>query len=304
MQGCLPAAHPDVPMNVEPDLPACLAGLERDQRLDEPRNLRRRIVALDQLDALIAQWQSAPAGGASAAAALLQRAEAMCSRLEALNLRIYEKIRGDIRSGAGRDSFYEWLPLQGADRFADRAGYDELDDLVCGVFLRGEPAAGRVDLEAGMVPYQSTPARHVFDLIDRAGLGRRDVLADLGSGLGQVPLLVSACTGARCIGVEIEPAFVGYAQDTASALGLNRVSFVEGDARTADLSAASVFYLYTPFTGAMLRSVLEALRQQARERPIRVCTFGPCTQAVSGEPWLSVDGMYDPHRVVIFRSGI
>jgi hypothetical protein len=66
--------------------------------------------------------------------------------------------------------------------------------------------------------------------------------------------------------------------------------FVQGDARAADLSDGTVFYLYTPFTGTILRDVLNLLRDEAVRREIRICTFGLCTPAVAEEQWLSVVG--------------
>jgi hypothetical protein len=44
--------------------------------------------------------------------------------------------------------------------------------------------------------------------------------------------------------------------------------------------------MYTPFRGALLRKVLARLEREARARPIRVCTCGPCTAEVAGVPWL------------------
>jgi hypothetical protein len=64
------------------------------------------------------------------------------------------------------------------------------------------------------------------------------------------------------------------------------VTFLAQDARHADLSTGTVFYLYTPFTGSTLACVIESLRNQASLRPIRICTFGPCTFEVSKQTWL------------------
>jgi hypothetical protein len=70
----------------------------------------------------------------------------------------------------------------------------------------------------------------------------------------------------------------------------------------ADLSAGTVFYLYTPFTGSILSSVLSRLRREAAARPIRICTYGPCTSAVAGESWLEATAAPVPHRIALFRS--
>src|SRR6185312_16395705 len=132
--------------------------------------------------------------------------------------------------------------------------------------------------------------------------GADDVLMDLGSGLGHVPLLAAICTDAQCIGIEREAAYVACCHRSADALRLSRVSCLQQDAREADFSRASVFYLYTPFTGSIMRAVLDGLRQQAARRRIRVAAYGPCVSIIAGETWLEPVGAVDPGRVALFRS--
>jgi trans-aconitate methyltransferase len=153
-----------------------------------------------------------------------------------------------------------------------------------------------------MVFYQPTPARHIFDLIARTALTERDVLVDLGSGLGHVSLLASICTGARNIGIELEAAYVECARHSAKTLNLNNVIFVKQDAREADLSGGTVFYLYTPFTGTILRAVLDSLRREAASREIRICTFGPCTPTIVEQRWLETLGPSEVDGIAVFRS--
>ncbi len=153
-----------------------------------------------------------------------------------------------------------------------------------------------------MVSYQPTPARHIFDLIRQTALTERDSLIDLGSGLGHVTLMVSICTSASCTGIELEPSYVGCARKSARSLNLNNVKFIQSEVRTADLSGGTVFYLYTPFSGAILRDVLNSLRNEAVRREVRICTFGPCTQVVAAEHWLSAIGPVEKDRIAIFYS--
>jgi len=181
-------------------------------------------------------------------------------------------------------------------------GYDYLDELVSGVLQFEEPSPEIVQLESEMVFYQPTPARHIFDLIRRTELAELDFLIDLGSGLGHVALMASICTSASCTGIELEPSYVACARKSARSLNLDNVRFLQGDARAADLSDGTVFYLYTPFTGAILRDVLNLLRQEAGQRDIRICTFGPCTPVVADEQWLSVIESLEADRIAIFRS--
>jgi hypothetical protein len=283
-------------MSIENALVSLIGELEQDRSLDEPRHLRQRIEALDDLDAYLPDGQ--PIG-----TALHHRAKAIYAELESVNFRLYEAIRQDIQRGAGWGKLLEWMPdWNGAANLINCRGYDHLDELISGVLQFEEPSAEVVQLESEMVPYQPTPARHIFELIGRTALTERDFLIDLGSGLGHVTLMASICTSASCTGIELEPSYVDCAQKSARSLNLNNVRFIQGDVRAADLSHGTIFYLYTPFIGTILRDVLNSLRQEAVRREIRICTFGPCTRVVVEERWLSVIGALETDRVAIFRS--
>jgi len=95
---------------------------------------------------------------------------------------------------------------------------------------------------------------------------------------------------------------VDSARRAAQALRVDRASFLAQDARDADVSHGTVFYLYTPFTGDMLRHVLDRLRGEACRRSFRIATLGPCTPAVAGEPWLRAVSEPSTDRVTLFRS--
>jgi 16S rRNA G966 N2-methylase RsmD len=283
-------------MCIKNALVSLIGELEQDRSLDEPRHLRQRFEALDELDTYLSDGQ--PIG-----TALHRRARAIYAEVESVNFRLYEAIRRDIQRGAGGGSLLEWTPdWNGAASLTNSRGYDHLDDLINGVLQFEEPSAEIVQLESEMVSYQPTPARHIFDLIGRTALTERDFLIDLGSGLGHVTSMASICTAASCTGIELEPSYVNCAQKSARSLNLNNVRFIEGDARAADLSVGTVFYLYTPFTGTILRDVLNLLRQEAVRREIRICTFGPCTRVVAEEQWLSVIRALETDRIAIFRS--
>lgn len=287
-------------MSVENALRSFLEELEQDCSMLEPHRLRQRIEALERFDRYLSP--STSCGDTCVGATLHHRAKTICAKLESINVGVYEAIRRDIRRGAGRESLHRWIPnWKTAADLGNDQGYDYLDELISGILLIGEPATELAPLGAEMVHYQPTPARHIFDLIDRTGLDEGEFLIDLGSGLGQVPLLVSICTGAKCVGIEVEPTYVDCARKSAQVLGLLNVTFIEGDVRSVDLSGGTIFYLYTPFSGTILRDVLTALRREAT-REIRICTFGPCTRVITEEKWLNAIGAPDPNRIAIFRS--
>ena len=278
---------------------------ENEASLLDPSQLRQRVEALDLLDAHFPDARQSISAAASNTAELYRRARAIYARLEAVNCELYEGIRVEIQRGGRPEALLRWgassAEMEGVAGPAKGMGYDYLDELISGVFQFEEPDDEPVR-RAEMVLYQPTPARHIFTLIDVTALTAADVLVDLGSGLGHVPLLAATLTSARSIGIELEASYVERARQCAQRLNLNRVTFIEQDARAADLSTGTVFYLYTPFTGSILSSVLGRLRREAAARPIRVCTYGPCTSAVAEESWLEATATPVPHRITLFRS--
>jgi hypothetical protein len=283
-------------VSIENALKRFIERLEQDRSLGELQQLRQRIDALDELEAFLCD-------GRTIGTALHRRATALYAQLESVNTKLYEAIRHDIPKGACRRRLFEWMSdSNGAANLTNCNGYDYLDELVSGVLQFEEPSAEIALLGFEMVSYQPTPARHIYDFLDRTTLTQRDVLIDLGSGLGHVILMAGICTRAKCVGIEFEPSYVECARKSARLLNLHNVRFIQADARTVDLSEGTVFYLYTPFTGGVLRGVLNSLRQAAFRRKIRICTFGPCTQVVAQEQWVTVMDAREAGRVAVFRS--
>jgi hypothetical protein len=280
--------------------------LEADRSLGERQRFRERAEALERLDAYSLDAQLLSLGEESSEAEVFRRARALRAKLEAANSEFCETIREEIVRGGGAKALLPWVhqPSGAADavRVVPGESYDYSDELVSGVLRFAKPDSSIGALPAEMVAYQPTPARHIFDLIDRAEITERDVLVDLGSGLGHVSLLASICTGVRSIGIEVEAAYVNCARESAEALKLRNVTFIQQDAREANLSIGTVFYLYTPFRGTILRVVLDLLSREAARRTVRVCTFGPCTAAVAEEQWMEAKGEIEAGRIAVFRS--
>lgn len=304
-----------------PDSPEdLLSQWENTDSLFEPDQFPLRLEILDRLEVLDQPevTDQSPGPGQldarfpeSAPAMVSAHARRLRARLEAANAELYASMQSSIRQGSAPAAFARQLepaPIQPGGLH-----YDHLDELVAGVFAFDQPGEAQAPAGPENVFYQPTPARHIFSLIRQAGIAARDVLLDLGSGLGHVPLLVSASTGARAIGIEFEPAYVASARSCAQKLNLDRVSFLLEDARDADLSAATVFYLYTPFKGSILRTVLDNLRAESKlraqaeqkvktaPRPIRICAFGPCTLTVAQEEWLVPVTIPAEDRITVFH---
>jgi hypothetical protein len=93
-------------------------------------------------------------------------------------------------------------------------------------------------------------------------------------------MLVHLLTGARCHGIEIQPQLVEHASRCAQRWP--PVTFECADAARAELDG-SVFFLYSPFNGALLAKVLARLEQVAKRQPIEICAVDLSLEHV---PWL------------------
>lgn len=282
------------------DLENQVAQLEANAHSLVPSQLKERFELLDRLDALLGAGDAFSADPRVGHPETWPRLLALRTQLEALNDTLCASMRAEIQQGS-RPALFARLLCEEAHP-ACGLSFDSLDELLAGVLKFEEPDPVPAPPPEGMVFYQPTPARHIFHLLRRTALTEADVLIDLGSGLGHVPLLASICTPARAIGIEREAAYVASACRCAQQLQLERASFLQQDAREADLSAGTVFYLYTPFTGAILADVLRRLEEQSKSRPLRICTFGPCTEIIGREPWLESDTSPDPDQITVFRS--
>ena len=289
----------------EHNLHALLRGLETNSSHFQPAQLRERLIALDDLDAGFGGLDCEDSTRRTDSH-MHQRAKALRTRLEACNADLYRSVRSAIVHGGKPHALLQWLRYPASDNEtripSPGFGFDFRDELVSGVLELPEPGEPNLQRSPEMVPYQPTPVRHILDAIAATKLGEDDIFVDLGSGLGHVPLLVSMVTGAQCLGIEVQAAYVASARECAQNLHLNRIEFVTQDAREADLSRGTVFYLYSPFKGSILTDVLRALRMESMRRSITICSLGPCTRRVANETWLKATAPHDTGRITVFES--
>lgn len=95
------------------------------------------------------------------------------------------------------------------------------------------------------VPYIPTPQPVVDAMLDLGEIQDGDVLYDLGSGDGRIPITAAKEYGIRAVGIEIDPRLVSVSNANARAAGVeDMVEFVQADLFSADLRDASVVTLY------------------------------------------------------------
>jgi len=120
------------------------------------------------------------------------------------------------------------------------------------------------------VKYVPTPQNVVEAMLEMAHVTSADIVYDLGSGDGRIPITAAQKYGARGVGIEIEPRLIGIANENAvKGRVADRVWFLHQDLFDTDISPATVVTLY----------LLPRLNQQLM--PKLKATLRPGTRVVS-----------------------
>jgi hypothetical protein len=275
------------------DLQKLLSAMAHVSELADAAGFIQRCDAIDLLELHLAEFSNArPADQTERASALRDQAIALCHHLQHMNAVVVQGLRQDIEAGRRLrgdlvNELQRYCVEPSQNEPDGNLEYDHLDVLVAGILgtdrlVVDDPAETLPE----MFPYQPTPARIILEIVKQANLGPHDIFVDVGSGLGVVPTLVSLLSGAASIGIEVQASYCRHAEACVRRLNLSSVRFVCQDARHADFSVGTVFYMYTPFKGAMLQQVLERLHAEGRRRRIRLCTYGPILTEAIQRPWL------------------
>jgi SAM-dependent methyltransferase len=141
-------------------------------------------------------------------------------------------------------------------------------------------SAERPPVRTPDVPFVPTRQGTVDAMLRLARVGPDDVVYDLGSGDGRIVIIAAQKYGARGVGVELVPSLVEMSRGLAREGAVDhRVTFVEGDLFTADISDATVVTLYlSPSTNRrLLRKLKSELRPGTRivSRQFRFGTWVP-----------------------------
>lgn len=116
------------------------------------------------------------------------------------------------------------------------------------------PAPRRPD-----VVYVPMPDNLVTALLNMAQVTPHDLVYDLGSGDGRIPIAAAKQFGARAVGIEIEPNLVRRSNDNLAKAGVaDRVTFLNADLFESDISRATVVTLFlNPGVNAKLAPKLQ-----------------------------------------------
>jgi protein-L-isoaspartate O-methyltransferase len=152
------------------------------------------------------------------------------------------------------------------------------------------PVQTQPPTETPSVPYVPTPQNVVNQMLELAKVSNNDVLYDLGSGDGRIPITAAQKYNVRRgTGVELDSELIEESRANAETAGVSdRVEFLQQDLFQTDLSEATVVTLYLlPEVNLELRSKL--LRE-----------LEPGTRIVSHDFDM---GEWQPEEVVKVQSG-
>jgi SAM-dependent methyltransferase len=155
----------------------------------------------------------------------------------------------------------------------------------------------------GREPYLASPWLSTKRALRRAQLGRHDVVADLGSGMGFGVILAAEYPIARSLGVELAPELVEMARRNAelsrSRIRAGAVEMIEADILEWDVpDDLSVVYMFCPFKGELFQSVLDHIiaAHDRHPRPLRI---------VYSYPWehnrIAASGRFQAVDVIPFQ---
>ena len=109
-----------------------------------------------------------------------------------------------------------------------------------------QSTSGGAQLRSPDVVYVPTPYEAVDAMLKVAKVGKSDVVYDLGSGDGRIPIMaVQKYNAVRAVGIDINPERIKEAEANLKAAGVgDRVRFLNEDLFEAKISDATVVTLY------------------------------------------------------------
>jgi SAM-dependent methyltransferase len=144
------------------------------------------------------------------------------------------------------------------------------------------------------VHYEPLPYYAVFKVLERLRLTPKDVVVDIGSGMGRAVCVAAAQPIAAALGVEIEPELHAIAESNARNMRGRRAEIrLRCESATEfDYDAATVLWIFNPFGAATMRTVLARVEAswRARPRPLRIAYINAtCAHVLAAQPWLQLE---------------
>jgi ubiquinone/menaquinone biosynthesis C-methylase UbiE len=155
--------------------------------------------------------------------------------------------------------------------------------------MLAQPQAPAGQLRAPDVVYVPTPQEVVDAMLEVAQVKSTDVIYDLGSGDGRIPITAAQKYGARGVGIDINPERIREANDNLKKANVgDKVKFLTADLFETNISEATVITLY----------LLPALNEKLRPKLFR--ELKPGTRVVSHA--FSMGDAWPPEKTLIVNG--
>jgi precorrin-6B methylase 2 len=143
---------------------------------------------------------------------------------------------------------------------------------LAGLLVMGEAVIPASAQQAGVklrdpdVIYVPTPQEVVDAMLALANVTAKDVVYDLGSGDGRIPITAAQKYGVRAVGIDINPQRIQEANENLAKAGVgNKVKFLNQDLFETDISEATVVTLYLlPSLNLKLMPTLKKMKPGTR----------------------------------------
>src|SRR6187401_118377 len=122
--------------------------------------------------------------------------------------------------------------------------------LILGLTLVAAAQQAQAPLRTPDVIFVPTPQEVVDVMLKLAKVTKDDVVYDLGSGDGRIPITAAKVYGAKAVGIDIDPERIRDANENLKTTAasdrtiLSRIKFLNQDLFTTDISEATVVTLY------------------------------------------------------------
>ena len=137
------------------------------------------------------------------------------------------------------------------NRFGRLGSFGQAVALLCSISACSVAGGGSVTAPPAqpsaqsLAPYVVTSQDVVDEMLRVAGVGKDDVVYNLGSGDGRIVITAARRYGARGVGIELDPELVRHARENARGANVSHlVEFRQQDVMSVDLSPASVVTVY------------------------------------------------------------
>jgi len=176
----------------------------------------------------------------------------------------------------------------------------------------GVSTRGRVEVDyPDAHRYASMNYSSIFETLHFLSPKPADTFIDIGSGRGRVLCCAARYPITKVIGVDLTTAFCADASSNAARMRGRRAPIVvhNVNATEFDYADGDVYYLFDPFGADTLTNVLEKIRDDRGDKPVRFAYANPTHEiAFTTQPWLERYEFWDKaktggeHSVSFYRT--